>query len=371
MRPSLILFIILVVLLGVGAWTVSQRTKGLTVNLSNPFTLTSTEPTGSSGLPVLRDAMPEFTGITAWIGSSPLTAAQLKGKVVLIDFWTYSCINCIRTLPYVTSWQEKYKDMGFTVIGVHTPEFAFEKVEANVRKSMDRFNVTYPVALDNSYGTWEAYNNQFWPAEYLFDAQGRLRHKHFGEGKYDETETDIQALLKEAGHDASMAMTSATSTIEYGRIESPESYLGYTRLKDLGSPEQVASDAYGRYSLVKNPGLNRVYFGGTWTVEAERALPLAGAKLVYRYSANDANLVLSNEKPEGPALRVEVTLDGAAVPEPLRGADINVDEAGKTYLLVKDQRLYQITDAKGKYGEHLLQLEFDEPGLAAYAFTFG
>jgi thiol-disulfide isomerase/thioredoxin len=369
-KKYLIAFLLAVLALLAAAWVVRTRTAGQ-LNPASPFATGSSAPSGSSGLPVLSQSMPEFAGISAWINSDPLTAASLKGKVVLVDFWTYSCINCIRTLPYVTSWQGKYKDKGFTVIGVHTPEFAFEKEEANVREAVKRFNITYPVALDNDHGTWNAYGNEYWPAEYLFDAQGRLRHTSFGEGEYDKTEMAIQALLKEAGQDAAMPITQGSSTLDFSKIGSPESYLGYVRLQDFGSPEPIVRDAPGTYSIPKNPDLSRVYYGGSWTVESERALPGAGAKLVYRYSANDANLVMGNESADGQALRVEATLDGAPIPEALRGADIQVDASGKTYLLVKDQRLYQLTDAKGKYGEHLLQLEFGVPGVAGYAFTFG
>lgn len=370
MKTSFYVFLAVIALLIVGAWTVATRTKGLALNPSNPLAAT-VSATGTSGLPVLAASMPEFSGITAWINSDPLTAARLKGKVVLVDFWTYSCINCIRTLPYVTSWQQKYGGKGFTVIGVHTPEFAFEKEEANVRGAVDRFHVTYPVAMDNAYGTWNAYDNQYWPAEYLFDAQGRLRHVHFGEGEYDQTEHDIQALLKEAGEPVDMAVTEVTSTLDFDKIHSPETYLGYGKLAELGSPEPVVRDAQGTYSVAANPVLNHVYFGGAWTLQEERAVPGKGGKLVFRYSANDANLVLSDEKPDGSPVRVEVTLDGAPVPAALRGADILSDADGRTYLSVKDQRLYQLTDGKGNYGEHVLRLEFDEPGAAGYAFTFG
>jgi hypothetical protein len=254
---------------------------------------------------------------------------------------------------------------------VHTPEFAFEKEEANVREAMARHGITYPVALDNAYGTWNAYENRYWPAHYLFDAQGRLRETHFGEGAYDETERDIQALLAEAGAEAEMSLVEAVEGPEFSKIGSHETYLGYARMELLASPEAVAKDATRSYSASAPYALNRFYFSGGWKVEEERSLPSKGARLIYRYRSAVANLVLSSEDADGPARRVDVTLDGKPVPEALRGADLNVDEAGATYLLVKEAKLYELVDAGDAYGEHLLELAFPEPGTAAYAFTFG
>ncbi len=361
----------LLLLIMAGA-VVSMRMEGMTSAepMPNPLAKLTVGGGRDGALPVLAESMPEFSGITSWLNSDTLTTADLKGKVVLIDFWTYSCINCLRTLPYVTSWYGKYEDTDFVVIGVHTPEFAFEKEEKNVRAAIKRLGIGYPVALDNAYGTWNAYGNQYWPAHYLFDGQGRLRHYHFGEGAYDETEAAIQALLKEAGHPADMPMTEGTSQ-DLTKIGSPETYLGYERSSGLASPEPVKEDASASYSFPKKLDLNTFAFSGAWTVEAERAVPSKGAKLEYRYSSSNANLVLSNLHDDGPALRIEVTLDGKPVPENSRGADLNVDEDEKTYLLVKDQRLYEITNTGNVYGEHFLELRFDEPGTAAYAFTFG
>lgn len=320
-----------------------------------------------SGLPVLAQAMPEFTDISAWLNSPALTSAALKGKVVLIDFWTYSCINCLRTLPYVTSWQGKYGDKGFTVIGVHTPEFDFEKKEANVRQAIKDHGITYPVPLDNGYGTWNAYGNRYWPAEYLFDAQGRLRYTHFGEGNYDRTETNIQLLLAEAGMKENEQMTELPSTTDFNKIGTPETYLGYGRMEYLGSPESVEHDKPKAYSAAKTPKLNEFYFSGTWNVHDEYASPVnAGAELVYRYDASTANLVVGSFA----AVVAEVTLDGAAVPEALAGSDLYVD-GGKTYVKIQTERLYNLIDAKGNYGEHLLRIKFLRPGADAYAFTFG
>lgn len=308
---------------------------------------------GASDLPVLAEAMPEFTGIAEWLNAEPLSAADLRGKVVLIDFWTFSCINCIRALPYVTSWHEKYKDKGFTVIGVHTPEFAFEKEADNVREAIRRHRIAYPVPLDNDYGTWNAYGNRYWPAHYLFDIEGRLRAYHFGEGKYGETERQIQALIREAGGEAEMAVTEEGALPDFARIGTPETYLGYGRMEYLGSPEPLKRDGAAAYTSAKAPVFNRFYFDGTWTVEEERAVAGAGARIVYRYRAADANLVMA--PPEGGTGRVEIVVDGVS-----RGV-----------ITVDDERLYDLFETPGLYGEHLLELRFLDPGIAAYAFTFG
>lgn len=319
-------------------------------------------------LPVLADHMPEFTGIKAWLNSDPLTAADLKGKVVLVDFWTYSCINCIRSLPYVTAWHEKYKDQGFTVIGVHTPEFAFEKLEGNVRDAVARHAITYPVAMDNDYGTWNAYNNQYWPAHYLFDAEGRLRHVHFGEGEYDVTERDIQLLLEEQGKKVAAGMTDVPSTVDFSKIGTPETYVGYGRADNFGSPGSLRRDALQTYTAPADPDEGSFYLSGTWRVESERAV-LVGETggIAYRYHASNANLVMGAP---GGKVRAEVTIDGAPVPVGLRGTDV-IEEGGKTYVDVTGQRLYSLIDAKGDYGSRTLRLRFLAPGVEAYAFTFG
>ncbi|HTK59858.1 MAG TPA: thioredoxin family protein [Candidatus Baltobacteraceae bacterium] len=356
MRPRiLLLFTAGATMLLIAAWVVSMRTKDIGSLASNPLG----SPFGhvasdGSSLPVLAQAMPEFAGIETWLNSEPLTAASLKGKVVLVDFWTYSCINCIRTLPYVTSWHEKYKEKGFTVIGVHTPEFAFEKEPENVRAAVARHGITYPVPLDNDYGTWNAYSNQYWPAHYLFDAQGRLRYVHFGEGKYDETERNIQALLEEAGQEAAMAVTSVPDKTDFAKIGSPETYLGYARMGGTGSPEPVRRDEVQFYTAPEPHALNRFQFSGAWRVEEERAVAAGDTSAIfYRYDASNVNLVLS--PPEDRAGRVRVFIDG--------------QDQGE--ITIDGERLYELHSTPGAYGEHLLELRFLTPGTAAYAFTFG
>lgn len=319
-------------------------------------------------LPVLAPAMPEFVDISSWLDAEPRTAASLKGTVTLIDFWTYSCINCIRTLPYVTAWHERYKDQGFTVIGVHTPEFAFEKEEKNVRDAIARHKITYPVALDNGYGTWNNYSNRYWPAHYLFDAEGRLRYVHFGEGKYDETEANIRSLIEEAGRQAEGPMVDAAPAPDFSKIGTHETYLGYDREEYLGSPERMLRDASQKYSAPASPRENVFYLVGTWRVESERAvLESAAGGITYRYRAAAANLVMGGT--EG-MVTAEVTLDGAPVSQALRGADV-VERDGKTYVDVSGQRLYNLIDAKGEYSARTLRIEFLKSGVEAYAFTFG
>lgn len=322
----------------------------------------------AEALPILEDFMPEFRDIALWLNSEPLTPASLKGKVVLIDFWTYSCINCIRTMPYVTAWHEKYKDKGFTVVGVHTPEFAFEKEEKNVREAIARHRITYPVPLDNDYGTWNNYSNRYWPAHYLFDAEGRLRFVHFGEGKYDETERNIQSLLAEAGTKAELAVTEMPSAVDFEKIGTRETYLGYEREEYFGSPERVVRGGAQTYSAAAEPERNLYYLVGRWIVEGERSV-LAGTagSIVYRYHASNANLVMG--APDG-GVEAEVTIDGTPVPEALRGADV-AERDGKTYVRVREQRLYNLIDAKGDYRTRLLRIDFQGKDVEAYAFTFG
>jgi thiol-disulfide isomerase/thioredoxin len=326
------------------------------------------EPAKDGALPVLADAMPEFKDVTAWLNSKPLTPESLKGKVVLVDFWTYSCINCIRTLPYVTSWYAKYRDRGFVVIGVHTPEFAFEKDRPNVEDALNRYGIAYPVAMDNAYGTWNAYANQYWPAHYLFDAKGRLRDTHFGEGAYDESENAIKALLAEAGKNAADADTAMPTTVDFAKINSPETYVGYERGTALESPEQEKHDAIETYTIPQQPTLNAFSLSGAWRVEAQRAVLVnAPGSIAYRFDAGNANLVMGVS---GKPVKAVVTLDGKPVPPDLRGADVH-EVNGQTVVTVDGQRLYALVDGKGAYGKHLLLITFQGAGVECYAFTFG
>lgn len=307
---------------------------------------------------------PDFAGIERWLNTdSALTMEGLRGKVVLIDFWTYSCINCIRTLPYVTGWYEKYKDQGFVVVGVHTPEFAFEKKTANVAEALVRYGINYPVAQDNDYGTWRAYNNRYWPAHYLIDTEGTVREYHFGEGNYRETEQAIQSLLAEAGQQVEMDVLSGIVADTSGKKQTPETYLGSARIARFASPERItgAAQAFTAPDSLKNGSFA---YAGNWKVESERALALDAATLTLRFEGKKVFLVMA--PPEGAASgSVKVFLDEHPIIQELSGADVR---DGK--VLVDGERLYELFDGRGTTGEHLLRLEFETGGTAVYAFTF-
>jgi len=320
-----------------------------------------------SSLPVLG-TMPEFTNVAAWLNSPALTSASLRGKVVLVDFWTYSCINCIRTLPYVTRWYDKYRDRGLVVVGVHTPEFTFEKDAGNVKKAIARYGIRYPVALDNFYGTWGAYNNNVWPAHYLFDARGRLREVHFGEGEYEETERSIQSLLREAQlvH-AAQEIERPAANVDFSRIDSPETYIGYGRARHFSSREAPAHDRTRNYTAPGTLGLNEWALRGAWKITREAAVLAApGGGVRFHFKARQLNLVMRSDGNRGVTARV--LLDGKPVAPDRRGADVGPD--GR--LSVADSRLYDLVDLSAKdRGDHVFEIVFDGPGVALYSFTFG
>lgn len=351
------------------AWIVSQRTGNVDLNfddnvpsqftdsdLNLPST-TFTPPLTAGGetkLPVLSNGMPEFSGIHDWLNSDPLTQESLRGKVVLIDFWTYSCINCIRTLPHLTTWYDKYERDGFVLIGVHTPEFAFEKITSNVENAIEEHGINYPVAQDNDFDTWTNYSNRYWPAHYLFDADGKLRFTHFGEGKYEETERNIVALLKEAGRAPGGTITKDTPRLTGQQRTTPELYLGYKRLEHLGSPEELLRDEVQTYTSLTPPQVSEFYFERRWIVEGERAVAKEdGANIILRYTGSEANLVIG--PPPGSTGRVRISVDG---------------EVTKT-ITIEAETLYVMYDTPGEYKEHTLKLEFLDAGTSAYAFTFG
>ncbi|MEK9151560.1 MAG: cytochrome c biogenesis protein DipZ [Patescibacteria group bacterium] len=310
---------------------------------------------------------PEFTGIVNWLNTdTPLTLESLRGKVVLVDFWTYSCINCIRTLPYLTSWYEKYKDQGFVIVGVHTPEFEFEKKTSNVVEAMKRYKINYPVAQDNDYATWQAYSNRYWPAHYLIDAEGNVRQYHFGEGKYEETEKAIQELLKEAGQKVTADISNVETEESSGR-QTPETYLGSARMERFVSPEAVTDgeQPFMAPENIRDIPKNSFAYAGIWKVEAERAIALADAKLVMRFEGKKVFLVMAPAV-SGQSSTVSVFLDGERVAAALAGNDVT-DGA----VTVDADRLYELIDMRGVTGEHTLELRFEGSGTAAYAFTFG
>ena len=317
-------------------------------------------------------AAPPLDGATQWLGSAPLGAEQLRGKVVLVDFWTYSCINCLRALPYVKAWHQKYHDQGLVVVGVHAPEFAFERDPGNVAKAVRELGIGYPVAVDNQYTIWRAFRNQYWPAHYLIDAQGRLRYHHFGEGNYAETERVIQQLLQEAG-----AARVAPGLIEVDArgvqqaadmdaVRSPETYVGYARSENFASTPATVRDRAAAYTAPARPALNDWGLEGRWTVGAEHAT-LAGpsGRIVYRFQARDLHLVLG-PGPDGAPVRFRVRIDGQP-PGPAHGVDVAEDGTGT----VTEQRLYQLIRQPGEVAEHSFSIEFLDPAVSAYAFTFG
>ncbi|MBY5801283.1 cytochrome c biogenesis protein DipZ [Rhizobium leguminosarum] len=323
-----------------------------------------------SDLPVEGPA-PSLDGAVEWLNSAPLTTEQLRGKVVLVDFWTYSCINCIRTIPYVRAWAEKYADQGLVVIGVHAPEFAFEKKIDNVKKAIGDFQIGYPVAIDNDYGIWRAFENSYWPAAYLIDAKGQIRYHHFGEGNYNRTEKAIQDLLREAGSQttASAPVVPDAKGVEagpdLGNIRSGETYLGYQQAANFASPEGLQADTAKNYSIAE-PGLNGWGLSGTWTVGRDQAtLDQPGGGITYRFSARDLHLVLGPGAGDKP-IRFQVKIDGKA-PGPDHGSDIDADGNGT----VTATRLYQLVRQPGTVAARNFEIRFLDPGVQAYAFTFG
>src|SRR5580704_18006736 len=325
---------------------------------------------GSDDLPI-EGALPPLAGATEWLNSPPLTPEGLRGKVVLIDFWTYSCINCLRAIPYVRAWADKYRDQGLVVIGVHAPEFAFEKNVKNVRTAVADLKIDYPVAIDNDYTISRAFNNQYWPAHYFIDAQGRIRHHHFGEGDYEESKRAIQQLLAEAGKTdvsadiVAVNASGAEAASDMSSVGSPETYVGYERAENFISPGGAVEDARHVYAAA-TPRLNEWALSGDWTIGKEDAvLNEKGGSIVYRFHARDLHLVLG-PGPGGMPVRFRVTIDGAP-PGGGRGTDVDGDGQG----VVTGQRLYQLIRQDGKVSDHTFEIKFLDPDVQAYAFTFG
>lgn len=323
-----------------------------------------------AALPV-EGRIPSLSGAVEWLNTKPLTAEMLRGKVVLVDFWTYSCINCLRSLPYVRAWAEKYKDKGLVVIGVHAPEFAFEKDIGNVKDAVANLKIEYPVAIDNNYAIWRAFGNNSWPAHYFIDAEGRIRYHHVGEGEYDHSESVIRQLLAEAGApstdaaDVTVAAAGAQAPPDDDALESPETYIGFDRAERFKSPGGIVQEKSARYT-VGAPALNDWGLDGTWTVDGESAgLDQAGGAIVYRFHARDLHLVMGPGA-DGKPIRYRVTIDGAS-PGQSHGVDTSEDGTG----VVTGQRLYQLVRQKGSILDHTFKIEFLDPGVRAFAFTFG
>ncbi|HMA75178.1 MAG TPA: redoxin family protein [Xanthobacteraceae bacterium] len=307
-----------------------------------------------------------------WLNSPPLTASALRGKVVLIDFWTYTCINWLRTLPYVRAWSEKYRDKGLVVIGVHAPEFTFEKNINNVRRAVKEMRIDYPIAVDSEHVIWRAFNNQYWLALYFIDSQGRVRHQYFGEGSYEQSEMIIQALLTEAGiggidrQPVSVDARGVEAAADWASLMSPENYLGYERTQNFASAGGAVLDKPRMYEVPARLRLNEWALSGDWTVNPETAmLNKANGRIAYRFHARDLHLVMGPAAP-GTSVRFRVLIDGQP-PGAAHGTDVDDQGNGS----VAEQRLYQLIRQPKPIADRQFEIEFLDPGVAAYAFTFG
>ena len=315
--------------------------------------------------------LPDFGGAVGWLNSAPLSRESLRGKVVLVNFWTYSCINSLRELPYMKSWAAKYKHAGLVVIGVHAPEFGFERERANVENAVLDLKVTYPVAIDSDHRIWQAFNNEYWPADYFIDGKGRIRYHHFGEGDYAESEHVIQKLLQANGatgldESAVRISTGGVEAPPSGDVLSPETYVGYRQAQRFASPERVAQDSRKTYSLPTTPSLNEWGLGGSWNVGAESGvLQSAPGKIVFRFHSRDLHMVLGPTK-NGKPIRFKVKLDG--IPP---GDNCGVDSAPDGTGEIREPRLYQLIRQEGQVKDRTVEIEFLDPGVQAFSFTFG
>jgi len=320
----------------------------------------------------IEGEFPSLGGATEWLNSPPLTAAGLRGKVVLVDFWTYTCINWLRSLPYVRAWAGKYKEKGLVVIGVHTPEFAVEKNIENVRRAAKEMRVDYPVAIDNDYAIWRAFNNQYWPALYFVDARGHIRHHEFGEGEYERSERVIQQLLAEAGvggigHDlVSVDARGIEAPADWGSLQSPENYVGSARTEHFASPGGAVLDKPHVYAAPARLRLNQWALSGDWTVGKQATvLNRANGQIAYRFHARDLHLVMGPAVP-GTSVRFRVFLEGQ---QPGVAHGIDVDEQGSG--TVTEPRLYQLIRQPTPILDRQFEIEFLDAGVEAFAFTFG
>jgi cytochrome c biogenesis protein CcdA/thiol-disulfide isomerase/thioredoxin len=354
-----------------GGAMMSDKAPTMAMNGNPAAMMKAAEAPASKALPV-EGSLPSLAGAVEWLNSPPLTPAELKGKVVLVDFWTYSCINCLRSIPYVRAWADKYKDQGLVVIGVHAPEFAFEKNIGNVKQAVAKLKIDYPVAIDNDYAIWRAFNNEYWPADYFIDAKGQIRHHFFGEGDYSESEKVIQQLLAEAGRGnlpvdmVSVSATGAEAASDAADVKSPETYIGFARSENFASPGGAVGDTPHVYATGDLKQLNDWGLSGDWTVGGQSAiLNKTDGAIAFRFHARDLHLVLGPSA-DGKPVRFRVTIDGAK-PGESHGADINADGEG----VVTDHRLYQLVRQSGPVMDHTFSIQFLDPDVQAYAFTFG
>lgn len=305
---------------------------------------------------------PALTGTGDWFNSEPLTLEELKGKIVIIDFWTYSCINCIRTLPYLEALHQKYKDQGLVLIGVHTPEFEFEKNSANLAKAIKDFGLTYPIVQDNDFATWRAYQNRYWPAKYIIDQNGKIVYTHFGEGKYEETEQVVQSLLQKAGYNPDTTTTTSLKIDKNSGNTSPETYFNSKRIKNFASPEKITANKFNQYSIPETLELNQFAFQGNWNITEENSTPQKNSKLKINFQGKDIYLV-ARAKKDGVAGKIEIKLNGKKY--------YNAETDGRNGILtVNDNKLYHLISLP-KSRKQTLELEFLDENLEIYTFTFG
>jgi thiol-disulfide isomerase/thioredoxin len=312
-----------------------------------------------------RVHMPSLGGATGWLNFEPLGPAELRGHVVLVNFWTLTCINWLRQEPYVRAWSDAYRDDGLVVIGVHTPEFAFEHDIDGVRRATRERRIGYPVAVDNDYAVWSAFDNHYWPALYFVDADGIIRDHHFGEGRYEQSERVIQRLLGVEREHVSVEGLGVEAEADWDHLRTPETYLGHERGAQFASPDGAALDERRAYELPERLGINQWGLAGEWTIGRENVvLDQAGGSIAYRFQARDAHLVLSPGA-KGP-IPFRVLLDGET-PGPSQGVDVDEDGNG----LLRDGRMYQLVREHDAVRERTLEITFLEPGAEAYVFTFG
>jgi thiol-disulfide isomerase/thioredoxin len=322
------------------------------------------------GLPV-EGRMPSLDGATGWLNSPPLTAADLRGRVVLVNFWTYTCINWLRQLPYVRAWARRYEDQGLVVLGVHTPEFDFEHDLDNVRREVKDLGVDYPVVADSDYAVWDAFGNHYWPALYFVDAEGQIRHHRFGEGDYEKSEMILQQLLAEAGGGADQHLTSIDArgvevAADWASLRSPENYLGYERTGNFASSNGAVLGTRHVYAAPARLRLNHWALSGDWTVERQAVvLNEPEGQIAYRFHARDLHLVMAPPAPGSP-IRIRVLIDGQP-PGAAHGVDVD-DQGDGT---VAEPQLYQLVRQPGPVSERTFEITFLDPGVQAYAFTFG
>jgi len=333
--------------------------------------LKGTKRRAAAGLPI-EGNLPDLGGATAWLNSEPLTAAGLRGKVVLVQFCTYSCVNWLRTLPYVRAWAGRYRDAGLVVIGAHSPEFQFEHDIEKVRSALRAMDVDYPIAMDNDFAIWRSFRNQYWPALYIADAQGRVRDHHFGEGRYEGSERVIQQLLGEAGSAGidkdlvSVDPQGVEVSADTDTLGSPETYLGYARTDNFVAPGGVLPDGPRDYVDPSRLELNEWSLSGNWTVGDQAAvMNQPGGRVIFRFRARDLNFVLGPSESEVP-VRFRVLIDGAP-PGPAHGIDVDDDGNGT----VAEARLYQLVRQPRNVSDRTFEITFLDPGVHAYVFTFG